>query len=246
MGADARDVDNDGYEDLFVTANNNETFPLFRGLANGVFDDITYASGVGRQTLTRTGWSDGIYDFNNDGWKDLFAACGAIDDNVEEYSHRKSRHPNLVMANLGKGRFIDVTLSAGADVLAAARHRGAAFADFDGDGKIDIVVSRIGEPARLLRNISDETNHWLGLRLVGKKSNRDAIGALVHVVGSSGRHQWNRVTTATGYGSSSDKTLHFGMSGDTVARSVEIQWPSGVRQKLADIACNRYLTVIEP
>jgi len=246
MGADARDVDNDGHEDLFVTANNNETFPVFRGLANGIFNDITYASGAGRLTLTRTGWSNGIYDLDNDGWKDLFAACGAIDDNVEEYSHRKSRHSNLVLANLGKGRFVDVTPTAGADLQEPARHRGAAFGDFDGAGKIDVVVTRIGEPARLLRNVSAASNHWLGLRLIGTKSNRDGIGALVRLTGSSGRQQWNRVTTATGYGSSSDKTLHFGLSGDGVARSVEIQWPSGLRQRLDDVACDRYLTVTEP
>jgi len=246
MGSDARDVDNDGYEDLFVTANNNETFPLFRGLPKGIFADSTYPSGVGRHTLTYSGWSNGIYDFDNDGRKDLFAACGAIDDNVEEYSHRKSRHPNLVMANLDNGRFLDVTANAGADLRAAARHRGAAFGDFDLDGRIDVVVSRIGEPAALFRNTSPKVNHWLGLRLIGHNSNRDGIGALVHVVGASGREQWNRVTTATGYGSSSDKTVHFGMGRDATARSLEIQWPGGLRQKLTEVDCGRYVTVTEP
>ena len=246
MGVDARDFDNDGEEDLFVTANNNDTFPLFRGLPKAFFSDLTYPSGVGRQTLAYTGWSNGIFDFDNDGNKDLFAACGAIDNNVEAYSHRKSRHPNLMLVNLGNKRFADVTAGAGADFHTAGRHRGAAFGDYDGDGRIDVVVSRIGEPAELFRNVTPASNHWLGLRLRGTRSNRDAIGALIRVTGASGRELWNRVTTAVGYGSSSDKTVHFGMANDITAKSVEIQWPSGVRQRLQDVGCDRYLTITEP
>jgi hypothetical protein len=241
MGADARDLDNDGLEDLFVTANNNETFPVFRLRPGGVFQDITYSSGAGRLTLTRTGWSNGIVDFDNDGSKDLFAAAGAIDDNVEQYSHRQSRHPNLVLANRG-GRFVDATPAG----FAPARHRGAAFGDFDGDGRVDVVVTRIGEPALVLRNTSEGSHHWLGLRLQGRRSNRDAIGAMVRVTGASGRVQWNRVTTAVGYGSSSDRLVHFGMGGDVVARHIEIRWPGGSVQELADVACDRYVTVVEP
>lgn len=161
-----------------MTANNNDTFPLFRGLPKAFFSDLTYPSGVGRQTLAYTGWSNGIFDFDNDGNKDLFAACGAIDNNVEAYSHRKSRHPNLMLVNLGNKRFADVTAGAGADFHTAGRHRGAAFGDYDGDGRIDVVVSRIGEPAELFRNVTPASNHWLGLRLRGTRSNRDAIGAL--------------------------------------------------------------------
>jgi hypothetical protein len=246
MGSDARDTDDDGREDLFVTANNNETFPLFRNLGKGVFADITYPSHVGRQTMPYTGWSTGIYDFDNDGRKDLFAACGAIDDNVEEFSHRKSRHPNLLLRNLGGGRFADVGNQAGRDFQTAARHRGAAFGDFDGDGRVDIVVSRIGAPAELFRNVSAGEQHWLALRLRGRRSNRDGIGALLHVVGDAGRAQWNRVTTAVGYGSSSDRTVFFGMGADATARSIEIQWPSGVRQSLENIRCDRSIAVQEP
>ena len=246
MGADGRDMDNDGREDLFVTANESETFPLFRNLGSGLFADITNASGVGHQTRSSTGWSAGVFDFNNDGAKDLFAACGSIDDNVEEFSHRASRQRNLVLANTGAGKFEDVSARAGADFQKAAWNRGAAFGDLDGDGRVDVVVSRIGERAAIFRNTSAARNHYLAVRLRGKRSNRDGLGAMVHVTGSSGRQQWNRVTTAVGYGSSSDRTVYFGMAQDAIAASVEIIWPSGAHQRQINVRCDRYLTLDEP
>ena len=245
MGADARDIDNDGREDLFVTANQGETFPLFRNLGNSLFADITYASGSGTRTSPFTGWSAGVFDFDNDGAKDLFAACGAIDDNVEEFSHRHSRQTNLLLANAGGGRFTDVSERAGRDFQRAALHRGAAFGDLDGDGRVDAVVSRIGETAAVFRNTTSTTNHFLAVRLRGHRSNRDGIGAMVHVTGRSGRAQWNRVTTAVGYGSSSDRTVYFGMGEDRAA-TIEILWPSGVRQTQAEVQCDRYWTFEEP
>jgi hypothetical protein len=245
MGAEAKDVDNDGREDLFVTANNNETFPLFRNLGRGLLSDITYTSEVGRQSLTRTGWGNGAFDFDNDGNKDLFAACGAIDNNVEAFSNRSSRQRNIVLSNLGTGRFRDVSAAAGADFQIAARHRGAAFGDFDRDGRMDVVVTRIGESASLWRNISNTRNHWLGIRLRGAGRNFHGMGAMVHVVSSSGREQWNRMTTATGYGSSSEPILIFGMGGDAVAAMIEIRWPSGAVNTLTRVACDRYLTIEE-
>jgi hypothetical protein len=246
MGVDTGDTDNDGREDLYVTANNNETFPLFRNLGKGLFSDITYPSGVGRHSMAYTGWSDGIYDLDNDGYKDLFAACGSIDNNVEDFSHRKSRHPNLLLKNLGNGRFLDAGLRGGRDLQIASRHRGAAFGDFDLDGRVDVVVTRIGEPAELLRNSSSAGNHWIALRLRGSASNRQGIGAMAHVIGASGHAQWNRARTATGYASSSDPAVFFGMGRDATAKKIEIYWPSGRRQTIENVTCNRYLTVDEP
>ena len=244
MGIDARDIDNDGIEDVFLTANDGDTFPLFRSLGKSLFTDATYASGIGSQTLSSTGWSTGIFDFNNDGMKDLFAACGAIDDNVEQFAHRPSRQANLILANTGTRKFVDVSREAGSDFQRAAWHRGAAFGDLDGDGRVDAVVSRIGERAAVFRNTSANRSHYLAIRLRGKVSNRDGIGAMVHVTGASGREQWNRVTTAVGYGSSSDRTAYFGMA-DDVAASVEVIWPSGIRQVIQDVRCDRYLTLDE-
>jgi hypothetical protein len=133
-----------------------------RDLGKGPFADITYSSGIGRQTRALTGWSTGIFDFDNDGAKDVLAACGAIDDNVEEFAHRATRQRNLVLANTGAGKFEDVSTRAGADFQKAARHRGAAFGDLDGDGRVDAVVTRIGERAAVLRNTSPGANHYLG------------------------------------------------------------------------------------
>ena len=245
MGADARDIDNDGREDIWVVANANETFPLFRNLGKGLMMDVTYPSGIGRQAMPWTGWSNGIFDFNNDGWKDLFAACSAIDDNTEQFSDRKAKQSNRVLANLGNLRFADVSARAGVSFQQAGAHRGAAFGDFDRDGRVDAVVTRIGERAELFRNISPAKNHWLAMRLRGRRSNRDGIGAMVHIVTAAGE-QWNRVTTAAGYGSSSDRTVFFGTAKDAVVKSVEIQWPSGVRQKLENVRGDRYLVVEEP
>lgn len=238
MGVDARDVNNDGREDLWLTANANETFPLFLNLGRGLFSDNTYPSGIGRTSLLFTGWSNGVFDLNNDGLKDLFGACGSIDANTEQFSHRTSKQVNRVLANQGDGKFIDMS-----GPQRPAMHRGAAFADFDGDGRVDVAVTRIGEPAALLRNTSSSANHWLAIRLRGRTANRDGIGAMIRVRGASGAEQWNRVTTAVGYGSSSDRTAHFGMGKDLKAAEIEIRWPGGAVQKLRDVSLDRVLQI---
>lgn len=260
MGADFRDLDNDGLPDVFIAALANETFPLFRNLGRGQFVDITYPSGLGRLTLPHSGWSNGIFDFNNDGFKDLFVACGDVNDNTELFSSRRSRQRNLILVNPGDGKFIDWSAQAGPDFQQTGLHRGAAFGDFDLDGRVDVVVSRIGERAELFRNTSSATAplrriggrlvqsapHWLAIRLTGRRSNRDAIGASIHLVSSSGLQQWNHVTTSVGYACASDKTVFFGLGQDSMVKLLEITWPSGAIQKLEDVPADVYLTLAEP
>jgi hypothetical protein len=232
MGVDFRDVDNDGRPDIFLTAIAHETYPLYRNLGKGLFADFTYRSRVGAATIGTTGWSNGIFDFDNDGRKDLFAANGDLNENVEG-----SRQRCLALMQQPGGAF-DAVLAG-----PAAFHRGAAFGDLDNDGRVDVVISRLGEKPLVLRNVSAGRNHWLGLQLVGRGSNRDGIGAMVHIRTAAGE-QWNHVTTAVGYASSSDVRVHFGLGAETRA-TVEIRWPSGMVSRL-EAAADRYLTVREP
>lgn len=246
MGVDFRDFDNDGREDVFVSALANETFPLFRNLGKGFFVDDTHRSLIAKATLTSSGWSAGMFDFNNDGYKDILVAGGDVQDNTELFSSRKAKQRNVVLANLGNGTFADYTSQAGDALRHEALHRGLAFGDFDRDGRVDAVVTRLNERAELLRNTSPTENHWLAFRLTGRQSNRDAIGARIHVVGASGLEQWNHVTTSTGYGCSSEKTVFFGLGKDSTAKLVEIRWPSGVTQTLNGIQADQYLDLEEP
>jgi hypothetical protein len=239
MGVDFRDLDNDGRPDLFITALANETFPFYRNMGKGLFADVTYQSKIGAATMPLSGWGCGIFDFDNDGRKDLFSANGDVQNNTELYSSRKSRQPNLLLLNQPDGSF------APHEIGAPALHRGAAFADFDRDGRIDIVVSRIGERPLVLRNRMGAANHWIALQLAGSRSNRDAIGARVHLVSQSGE-QWNHATRAVGYASSSVPTIHFGLGKDEEALRIEIDWPSGVKQRLEHVRADRYLAVREP
>jgi hypothetical protein len=246
MGADFRDLDNDGRPDIFVTALANQTFPWFRNLDNQFFEDITYRSGIAKASLDWSGWGTGAYDFNNDGWKDLFVAAGDVQDNAEVFSSLSSQQPNRLFLNRRDGSFLDGSAAAGPDFQKTAMHRGAAFADFDGDGRIDVAVSRIGEPAAVFLNTTSSSNHWIAFRLQGSKSNREAIGARIRLVAASGETQWNQVTTSVGYASSSDTAVHFGLGEDAAIKEVEIRWPSGAVQMLRNLEVDRYHQIQEP
>jgi enediyne biosynthesis protein E4 len=241
MGADFRDYDNDGLPDIFITALFGETFPLFRNLGKGMFEDVTSSSGLGTLTSSRSGYSNGIFDFNNDGWKDIFTANSHVDDNIELFMATHYKLPNSVFVNMGDGTFQDMSGEAGLDLVPPRAHRGAAFADFNNDGKIDVVVSAICSPAELWENVSDDANNWLLIKLTGNKSNRDGIGAVIEVDG-----QYNHMTTAVGYASSSHFGIHFGLGKKRKASRIEIRWPSGIVQVLRDVPANQILTIDEP
>ena len=244
MGVDGRDIDNDGLPDIFETALLNETMPLFRNLGQVGFEEITFASGVAHASLAKTGWSNGIYDFNNDGHKDLFAACGHVMD-AQGSLHATVPQTNIVFANLGKGQFTDVSASAGSALARRGVHRGAAFGDLDNDGRIDVVLTELDGPLRILRNASPAPNHWLVIRTIGSKSNRDGIGTRIRVVTEDGV-QYNAVSTSVGYASSSDVRVHFGLGRRALAQEIELLWPSGAQQILKNVKANQVLAVREP
>jgi len=154
----------------------------------------------------------GAYDLDNDGLKDLFFTGGAILDNELEVLHRPALQPNLVLRNLGNFHFADVSAGAGSDVQAPKMHRGAAFGDLLNDGRVDVAINVIGERPQILKNTTQNANHWLELQLVGTRDNRDGLGTRVKLTTAEGT-QWNQATTAVGYNSSSDKRVHFGLSG---------------------------------
>ena len=244
MGADFRDVDNDGRPDIFVTAISNETFSYFHNEGGGIFDDFTHPSGLGRLSIFSSGWSNGIFDLNNDGRKDLFSANSHVNDNIGFEMNVPFQQRNSIFANAGD-RFVDVSASAGEDFQVAAAHRGCAFGDLDNDGRIDVVVSRFDGPAEVFRNVSPGGNHWLLVKTVGTRSNRDGIGAQIRLESASGV-QYNHVTTSVGYASSSSRRVHFGLGQDTLVTRLEIRWPSGVRQELRNVPADQILTVREP
>jgi len=244
MGVDFRDLDNDGLSDAFVTAMRGDTFPLFHNLGKGLFEDQTRSSKVASETRKLTAWGMGIYDFDNDGWKDIFIANAAILDNSEEVDNLPYKLPNTILRNKHNGTFEDVSAQGGSSFQVAAAHRGAAFGDLNNDGFVDVVTNCLNGPPEIWMNRSHPASHWLLLNLVGTRSNRDGLGARVKVVSRSGA-QYNHATTSVGYGSSSDKRVHFGLGADSVVARVEIAWPSGVRQVLTNIAANQILTVHE-
>ena len=244
MGLDFRDFNNDGYPDIVYVALNNQTFPLLQNTGKGDFQEVTTPSGMREASIKMAGYGAGFYDFDNDGWKDLFVTRGHVESmpvpgaDIDQY--------NTVFRNPGKsGKWIAMTAEAGLDAAPGARHRGCAFADLDGDGRMDVVATALGAEAEIWMNRSKGSGHWLDIALRGTKSNRDGIGARIKVV-SAGTTQYNHMTTSVGYASSSDGPVHFGLGPDSVAKVVEIHWPSGIVQVLHDIHADQIVKVTEP
>jgi len=245
MGADARDIDDDGRPDIFHTALWGETMPVFRNMGKNTFAEVTARSGAASLTLSRSGWSNAIVDFNNDGKKDLFVCGGGVMDPEGEFRGRVPQ-TNLVLANLGDMKFADATPGAGPEFSTKkAVHRGGAFGDLDNDGRVDAVVTDLYGPIEVWRNVSPTSNHWLSILTVGARSNRDGIGAKISVTTRSGTLH-SHVNSAVGYGGASDRRVHFGLGKEDRAARVEITWPSGVVQTLENVAANQVLLVREP
>ena len=246
MGAEFRDLDNDGLPDIWHTATELETFPLFHNRGNEIFIDETGKSGLARPTLQMSGWSNGVGDFDNDGLKDLFVARSNVLDNIAEFSSRTYAEPNSIFRNLGNMKFEDVTAQAGPDMQVQAPYRGAVIGDLFNDGHLDIIVTVLNGKAKILRNISNNSNNWIEFNLVGSKSNKMGIGAMLKVTTEDGKNQYDIVATSSGYAASRDPRPHFGLGQSKTVKELEIRWPSGVRQTLKDIPANQILRVQEP
>ena len=244
MGTDFRDIDNDGKPDIFQTAMFGDSFPVYKNLGDGQFQDVTRTTGMTKLTSRLTGWGTGAFDFDNDGYKDLFTANSDILDNSWELIHRPFEIPDALFRNKGNFTFEDLSLEAGPTFSIPAAHRGAAFGDLNNDGKIDIVVSVLNGPPEIMMNRTSNRNHWIILNLVGVKSNRDGLGAKVKITTANGS-QYNQASTAVGYNSSSDKRVHFGLGRNAIVDRIEIAWPSGIRQDLTNVKVDRILTVKE-
>jgi enediyne biosynthesis protein E4 len=244
MGVDFRDFNNDGYPDIAVVALDTETFPLYQNDRKGGFVEVTAKSGMSLLSNPMAGYSANIADFDNDGWKDIFVSRGDVQSPAMA-ARRHIDQPNTVFRNLPGGKWSALTEEAGFAAVPAKRHRGSAFGDFNHDGKLDLVVTALSAPAEIWMNDSPGENHWLELSLQGTRSNRDGIGAKIRI-SAGGQSQFNHVTTASGYASSSAGPVHFGLGAAKVVDELEIRWPSGTIQKLKNLPADQILHLKEP
>jgi len=247
MGTDFADYDNDGLPDIFVTNLSQETYALYRNLDRSSFHYATNNTGVGHATRPYSGWSTKFIDFDNDGWKDIFAAQGHVLDTIERTApNLRYLQPPLLLRN-DRGNFTRVPPTAAGSAFSVAKAgRGAAFGDLDNDGDIDVVLSNLGQAPTLLRNTAGNRNHWLTLRLEGKRANRDGIGSRVKVTNQAGKSQFYELQTASGYLSASDRRMTIGLGTETVVPTLEIRWPGGRVQTLTRVKADRIRTVQEP
>jgi hypothetical protein len=246
MGVDFSDYDNDGWPDIVVTNLANQHYALYHNNGDGTFNYSSPAAGISRITMTHSGWGVRLFDFDNDGRKDLLIAQGHDLDTIEKTSpNLRYREPLLLARNITGKEFQDVTAAAGPALQEPYVWRGLAIGDLDNDGRLDAVVTANDGPVRVLHNETANANHWILLKMTGHKSNRDAIGAVVKIVTAEGA-QYATVTTASSYLSSGDKRVHFGLGRASAVQSIEIRWPSGIVQSLKDVAGDRIVQIDEP
>jgi enediyne biosynthesis protein E4 len=246
MGVDAADYDHSGRPSLIISNFANQMLSLYHNEGNGLFVDEAPSSEVGRATLITLGFGCFFFDYDNDGWPDILVADGHIEDQIEKVQKRVSyNEPPHVFRNLGGGKFVEVTQSLGAGFASPRVGRGAAYADINNDGALDVLMTTNGGRAYLFRN-EGVTNRSLRIKLVGTKSNRDGIGAVIRVIsGNDKDKQWKMVRSGSSYLSQSELVATFGLGQRATADSIEVQWPSGQTDKLTNINAGQTITVEE-
>ena len=245
MGVDWADYDRSGRPHLLVGNFSNQMLGLYHNEGKGLFVDEAPRSAVGRASLLSLSFGVFFFDYDLDGLQDIFAANGHIEEEIGRIQPKvRYQEPPLLFRNVGAGRFEEVTAKAGADFARANVARGAAYADYDRDGDLDLLLTNNHGPARLLRNDGGNRHNSISIRTRGVKSNRDGIGAVVRIESASGK-QWSTVRSGSSYLSQSDLALTFGLGTDPVVRAIDVEWPSGARDHLADVDVNQFLTIEE-
>lgn len=240
MGADAKDYNNDGWPDIFYNDLMGQIWGLFRNERGRYFQYVSPSTQLIQLSNPWSGWSAGFIDYNNDGWKDIYSANGDVDNLVANAAQADTMFENVE----GK-TFRDVSAGMGRDFQRVGFQRGAAFADLNNDGFLDIIVTSLHQRPRLLINSADNGANWLIVELRGTTSNRDAIGARLKLTTPSGRSLYNHVTTSVGFLSSSDRRVHFGLGSESTGLSLEVRWPSGKVQVLHDLRAGQIKKLTE-
>ena len=245
MGIDAADVDGDGWQDIYVTHLDFELNRLYHNNLGMTFDDYTYKSGIGNKAITMSGVSMKFVDYDNDGWPDILQLNSAMLDNVNLYHGEvQYKEPLLMFRNVGKGQFEKVSDKLGPDFVRPIAGRGLATADFDNDGAMDVVTNNRGDAPSLLHNEGATANHWIEILLIGTKSNRDAVGAVLKLTAEGVTHV-EQVKGGMGYMSANDPRIQFGLGKRSKIDSLEITWPSGQVDKLTDVPIDSIIAVKE-
>jgi enediyne biosynthesis protein E4 len=245
MGVDAADYDRSGRPHLLVGNFSNQMLALYRNEGNGLFVDEAPRSTVGRVSLLSLAFGVFFFDYDLDGQMDIFSANGHIEEEIGRVQPKvQYKQSPLMFHNEGKGTFVSAGASLGPDFAVEQVARGAAYGDYDRDGDLDILITNNHGPARLLRNDGGNRNHWLTIDTVGTKSNRDGIGAIVRIESASGK-QWRMVRSGSSYCSQSDLALTFGLGQDPMVTAIEVEWPSGAKDRVTNVKPNQFLTITE-
>jgi enediyne biosynthesis protein E4 len=244
MGADAADYDRSGRPHVVVGNFFNEMLGLYHNENGASFTDVAPRSPVGRASLLSVTWGVFFLDYDLDGYLDIFAANGGTDESQGMDARARLSQPPLMLRNHANGAFENVTSRLGAAFNRPLMARGSVYADFDGDGDLDLVIATLAGPAYLFRNEGGNRNNWLRVRLVGSRSNRSGLGAVVRVTSASGS-QWQTVHSGSSYASQSELALTFGLGRDPQISKIDVQWPSGTTQTFKDLAPNHLVVIDE-